>query len=270
MALSNHDQTQIREYLLGKLNEEEQQRIEERLMVEDELFDEFEASKDELIEDYCDGELSQNERQWLEEHFLVSNDGRQRRAFALAMKCFHVPVAQVNEAPRPTWFQRFKSLFRTEPAAVINGSSVALVQPWTLVLLTSVVLVALIGLLVGTRTFSRGGGITFTGPTLASNVIKRGAENSLPKKVKLPRNAASLKLRLLLPKDATPATRYEAELDDRINTKQSEVVEFDNEAVSVVIPADQIPRGEYSLKLTAIDAAGARHAIPGEYLFNTE
>ena len=270
MALSNRDQAHIREYLLGKLSQEEQQKMEERLMVEDELFDEFEVSKDELIEDYLAGELSQNERRWLENHLLVSNDGRERHAFALTMERLQQPVPAVREVSRLTWFERFKSLFRTQPSAVTSGSSVALVQPWTLAILTSVVVVALIGFLVGPRMFSRGGGITFDGPTLASNISKRGVEGTLPIKVKVPSNAARVKLRLLLPKDSPAETRYEAELDDRINTKQADVMEFDNQAASVAIPTDQIPRGEYSLKLTGIDATGARHVIPGEYLFNVE
>jgi len=240
-------------------------------MVEDELFDEFEVSKDELIEDYRAGELSQNERRWLEEHLLASTEGRQRYAFVLTMEHLHQPVAQVHAAPRLTWFQRFKSLFRTPPLAVSGDSSVTLVQPWVLGVLASVVVIALIGVLVAPRIYSlRSGGITFEGPELAANASKRGGEGTLPKKIKLPDNAATLKLRLLLPKDATAATRYEAELDDRINTKRAEVVEFNNEAVSVVIQTDQLPRGEYLLKLTAVDTNGGRHVIPGEYLFNIE
>lgn len=270
MALSNQDQVQVRGYLLGKLSPEEQQKMEERLMVEDELFDEFEVSKDELIEDYRAGELSQNERTWLEQHLLSSTEGRQRYAFAFTMDHLHQPVLQVPEPPRRTWFDDFKSLFRTQPLAVDSGgSTVTLVQPWLLAVLASVVVVALIGLLVGPRMFS-GGGVTFEGPALASNVTNRGGEGPSPKKVKLPANAARLKLRLLLPKDATAATSYEAQLDDRINTKQVEVATFDNDAVSVVIPADQLPRGEYAIRLTAIDANGTRHVVPGEYHFNIE
>lgn len=271
MALSNQDQVQIRGYLLGKLSPEEQQKMEERLMVEDELFDEFEVSKDELIEDYRSGELSQNEREWLEAHLLSSTEGRQRYAFAFTMDGLHQPVAQVIETPRVTWFDRFKSLFTTQSLAVgSGGSTVTFVQPWLLAVLASVVVVALIGFLIGPRMFSGSGGVTFEGPALASNVTNRGGEGPAPKKVKLPANAASLKLRLLLPKDATAATQYEAELDDRINTKRAEVAAFDNEAVSVVIPTDQIPRGEYALRLTAIDANGTRNVIPGEYHFNIE
>jgi hypothetical protein len=55
MALSTHDQTKIREYLLGHLNDQEQEQIEERLIVDDDLFQELEISKGELIEEYCAG-----------------------------------------------------------------------------------------------------------------------------------------------------------------------------------------------------------------------
>ena len=50
MALTNHDQAKIRQYLLGHLSDEEQQEIEGRLMTEDDLFEELEISKGELIE----------------------------------------------------------------------------------------------------------------------------------------------------------------------------------------------------------------------------
>ena len=71
MALSDHDQTRIREYLLGNLTEEEQQKIEERLMVEDDLFEELEISKGELIEEYRSGELPRREHSWFEQNYLA-------------------------------------------------------------------------------------------------------------------------------------------------------------------------------------------------------
>jgi len=42
MALNDHDQARIREYLLDKLSDDEREKIEERLMVEDALFEELE------------------------------------------------------------------------------------------------------------------------------------------------------------------------------------------------------------------------------------
>ena len=66
MALNNNDQARIREYLLGRLSDEEQEKIEEQLMVNDDLFEELEISKCELIEEYSAGELSQTDRESLE------------------------------------------------------------------------------------------------------------------------------------------------------------------------------------------------------------
>src|ERR1044072_8830355 len=85
MALTTNDQTRIREYLLGKLSDDEQQKIEERLMVEEELFQEFEISKGELVEEYCANELSSDEQKWLERNFLASPEGRETYAQAIAL-----------------------------------------------------------------------------------------------------------------------------------------------------------------------------------------
>ena len=121
MALNNQDQAQIRQYLLGKLSEAEQEKIEERLMVEDELLDEFEASKDELVEEYCAGDLEHAERDWFESHYLASAEGRQRQAFALTMD-YYMKRHASNPAPRtvtpppsPTFFERFATFVRTNP-----------------------------------------------------------------------------------------------------------------------------------------------------------
>ena len=78
MALNNHDQARIREYLLGRLSDEEEEKIEERLMVDDDLFEELEISKGELIEEYSAGELNQTDRKSFEDGYLASPEGRKR------------------------------------------------------------------------------------------------------------------------------------------------------------------------------------------------
>src|SRR5215217_1053773 len=102
MALSNHDQARIRQYLLGHLSDEEQQRLEERLMTEDDLFEELEISKGELIEEYCARELTQGEHQWFERHYLASAEGKQRYTFALALNCLKPPIPE----PQPGLLDR--------------------------------------------------------------------------------------------------------------------------------------------------------------------
>src|SRR5687768_11371833 len=112
MALSNNDLGKIRDYLLGRLSEEEQERIEERLMVEDDFFEELEISKGELIEEYHAGELSPDEHEWLQRHYLATHEGKQRHTFALALDSIERPVTL--PAPKPTLLDRLRSLFKTQ------------------------------------------------------------------------------------------------------------------------------------------------------------
>src|SRR5215207_1058496 len=104
MALSDHDQAHVRQYLLGSLSDVDQERIEERLMVEDDLFEELEISKGELIEEYRAGELSKKDRTWLEHHFLASPEGRQRQAFAAGIECLERLPVHVKPAPQRLTF----------------------------------------------------------------------------------------------------------------------------------------------------------------------
>jgi len=245
MVLSSHDQAKVREYLLGHLSDEEQERFEERLMVEDDLVEELEISKSEVIEEYRAGELTQPERQWLEGHFLASSEGRQR--FTLAVALGRLPPPQ----KRSSFFEWLPSLFKR--------------QPWTLAAATS----GLLALIVAAVLISRPPGQTITGPTLTANITNREG-GSLPTKIALAAEAAQLKIRLLLPEPATPGTRYQAELDNRTEEKPVTVVDSDAGSVTVSIPAELLPRGEYSLKLLRITNDGTPTTIPRYYLFNIE
>src|SRR5688572_19304652 len=82
MALSEHDHEVTRRYLLGQLTDDEQQKLEERLLSEDDFFQEVELTKDELAQEFASGELTGKERKWLQENFLASPEGKQRHEFA--------------------------------------------------------------------------------------------------------------------------------------------------------------------------------------------
>lgn len=264
MALNNRDLAQIREYLLGKLTEDEQQRIEERLMVEDELFDELEVSKDELIEEYRAGGLAQNERQWFEQNFLSTPEGQDRHTFALAMDCLHrqrldfepacdpVPAAPAP-APQPpvSFLERLKS-FVTVPQ-------------WAAAAAAALVLVVVVGVWIETRRPSQG---QIFEATLANAIVVRGETSPQPRKLKLPPDTGKLKLQLQLPKPATPGARYKAQVDDRVNTTDVELIETAAGSVTVVVPAKLVPRGEYSLLLNVTHPDGTQQRL--SYPFNVE
>src|SRR5215213_10723460 len=122
MALS-HDQVTVRDYLLGHLNDQEQEKIEQRLMVEDELFDELQISKGELVEEYCAGELNQDDRRWFEHNYLASTEGRQRHALVLAISCLKRPEVVERQ---PSFLEKIAA-FWTRPRWVAAVASAALV-----------------------------------------------------------------------------------------------------------------------------------------------
>jgi len=63
MGQDVNDEAHLRKYLLGVLNEAEQQAIEERLMADGASFDLLHIAEDELIDDYLEsGALSTDER----------------------------------------------------------------------------------------------------------------------------------------------------------------------------------------------------------------
>ncbi len=87
MLVETHESAEIREYLLGNIQfEDESRKIEERLMLDDDYFEEVLMQEEELIQDYVDGHLSADERQRFEKHFLIYEERRHKIKFARALR----------------------------------------------------------------------------------------------------------------------------------------------------------------------------------------
>ena len=247
MALSNNDVAKIRDYLLGHLTEEEQERIEERLMVEDDFFEELEISKGELIEEYQAGELSQNDHEWFQHHYLATPEGKRRHTFALALDSIQRPIPL--PAPKPTLLDRLRSLFKTQ-------------QTWPVAATAALVLMAGVGLqFYLTRSPS------YQDVELANNIADRSPTANQYPKVTLSPDAGGLRISLKLPASATPGARYRAEFDNRTDVETMTPTRQDANAVVVEIPAKKLPAGLYALRLYEIKADGTEQRVPGEYRF---
>jgi hypothetical protein len=246
MALSDYDQARIREYLLGKLTDEEQEKIEERLMVEDDLFQELEISKGELIEEYRAGELTQNEQQSFA-RFLATPEGRRSHTFAVAIEC----LERTSKPPQSHgWWETLKQSFRKPQWSVAAIASAAVII---------IVAVAWIrSLQQPPRAFV---------VTLTNSAISRAAGDTQYPSVPVPPDASELTISLLLPKPATPGTRYSVELDNRRDFTNFEPTAQDENSVTVVIPTRNVPPGLYALTIYEIKADGTRNQVPGSYIF---
>jgi len=251
MALSNQDQAQVRNYLLGHLNDEEQEKIEERLMIEDDLFEELEISKGELIEEYCADELPQKEREWFKDHYLASAEGIQRHVFTRALDSLKHCSVEPAPAPAPlAWVERIRRLFKSQPWGVAIAASTALV-----------VIVA------GLSLYRQAGAPpTFYAFNLSNTASRRSTGDTRYQKVPLSPNVDELRVSLQLPEGVARGTSYRAELDDRRQNTTLKETTHDANSVLVVIPAASLRPGLYALRLYAIND-GAEQPVAGEYLF---
>ncbi len=116
MTLHPEDGVTIREYLLGNLaGEEEREKVEERLLTDDEYFEELEIVKGELIDEYVSGALKNAERERFERHFLTTRDRHRDVRFAERVKKYATTAAEekravektVHARPRLSWARAF-------------------------------------------------------------------------------------------------------------------------------------------------------------------
>lgn len=77
--MRDHDEL-LRRYLLGRLETEERDLLEERLLREADLLEEAEAVEADLLDDYAHGRLAPEERQQLAHRLASSPRGRERLA----------------------------------------------------------------------------------------------------------------------------------------------------------------------------------------------
>jgi hypothetical protein len=80
------DERLIRQYLLGELSEEGQEKVQDRLLCDRQFFDRLVVEENELMDDYLRGALTKQREEKFESYFLTSPERRQKLRFAKALK----------------------------------------------------------------------------------------------------------------------------------------------------------------------------------------
>lgn len=112
MARNHEDQNAVRQYLLRQLSDNEQRTIEQRLLSDDELFEELDIVEDELIDEYLAGDFSEDERKAFERSFLVAPERRQKLRFAEALKRQMSTSKAEEDVTKPDWFSQLVKWLR--------------------------------------------------------------------------------------------------------------------------------------------------------------
>lgn len=96
------DEIQLQRYLLGQASVDEQRIVEQRLMVEQDYFDQLLKMEEELTDAYVREELRGPDKEAFEKHFLSSPERQRNLEFARALNQYLLANAQPQEMPR--WY----------------------------------------------------------------------------------------------------------------------------------------------------------------------
>jgi hypothetical protein len=259
MTLNRNDLITIRQYLLGQLAEEQQQVVEQRLLTEDDLFEELEVVEGELSDEYLADELAAEDRTQFEHYFLSTPARQDELKFAAGLRHYVTKKTVGNEAT-----ERSAALPRK-----LGRPPLAWLAQTQLFRIAAIA--ALVVVIAGAFWFTR---IDRHPPTsyvaFTLLISNNNRADSVPvTEINLPLKADAVRLFLKLPAAFDQTTRFRAELlKDSGETIRIERVALVDEAAVIELPAAQLSQGQYALKLFVVKSDDSEQRINGSYFLN--
>ncbi|HTG15817.1 MAG TPA: hypothetical protein VK747_11170 [Blastocatellia bacterium] len=248
-------------YLLEELPEDDLERFEDECFAQESWPTHIHLVEEDLIDAYLRNELIPERRQRFERNYLTTETRQDRVSMAAALLRqideynAASKVTAVVQPPVLTLAERFRAFWNSQAWGLRAATGIA-----TVVVIAGALWIS----------FRPPSPRTFATLTLSITSNNR-AEGAQADKVNLPPNAEALNVSLTLPQQAPSAARYRVELEnDNGDRKSAEVTGKDAQSVLVMIPAAQLARGQYALKLFAIKTDGTEQRINGTYFFIVE
>ena len=258
-------QNEVRRYLLGELEEAEQDRIELRLLTDPSFGEEFDTIVDEVTDQYVRDELTVDERRRAEKHFLSAPERRVKLEFATellsradaergqrAERSQVATVRPIATPATPSLLDQIRAFWR-RPTLAHGG-------------LIAAVLLVVVGLVFFLLSFGN------SSEYVALNVplsISDRAESVAPVSAQLA--GAGLELNLPIPEQAKDAKDLSLKLIDENGVERDlTLAERTDNAIKVRIPADWLSRGSYVIQLSRVNPDGSAERVRGSYNFVIE
>jgi hypothetical protein len=251
-------QNEVRRYLLGQLEEEDQERLELRLLTDPSFGEEFDTIVDEVTDQYVNNEFTDEERERIEKYFLTTPERQQKLEFATELLS-HADVERGERAERsrrvveraPSLFEQFLAFWRQRSFAHMALSAAAVV-----------IVAGLVFYVVSFRD-SR-----YMALTLPLSNAERGASTA-PASVHLA--GAGLEVNLPIPEQAKDAKDFRVKLLDENRVERDLTIDSrKDQTITVKIPAALLRRGSYVIKLLKVKTDGTEEPVRGSYFFNIE
>jgi hypothetical protein len=261
MQQSTEDLGYIKRYLLGELPYDRMKNIEERLLADEEFFEELLVAEEELIDQYLAGTLSEAERARFEAHFLSPPERRRQLRFARAFRRY-VDTARMRDAPGSGG--EVTALWWRRPSGLLHLKS-----PVAAISLAAMVLVAvLIGAWsISTTRRSRNG--PAQPPTVIAATLTPGLtrDYGVTQNVSVPAGVGIVELHLRLTTSEYQSYRVTIQSDqgmeilaeDKLQPEASET----GRVLVLKLKAELLPRGDYQVKVEGKTNAGDYERTPG-------
>lgn len=262
VIINTNDKNEVKEYLLGRMEEADAERIELRLLTDPAFGEEFDTIVDELTDEYVGNELQGEERKRVEQYFLRSAERQNKARFAsellerAAVERGRPVVAPVAQA-QPGILERARMFWASQSLVARFASSFA-----TIVIVVGVVLLAWPG--------NRPSG-TYAPLTLTISSSDR-SQGPQAQSVRLEPGSSGIRIQLTLPDQNPPAKSYQVELREEQSPSRNLPIEQQTDRMIVVtIPADELKRGvTYIIHLHAVNPDGNKQRIHGGYFFSIQ
>jgi len=239
--MKSQEYENIRPYLLGLIPQNDQPQIEERLLVDNEFYEELLIAEDELIDEYLAGELSPMERRNFEEHFLVTPEREQKVRFGRALNKYTADKSS-RRAPTPQWW--------SYPAAFLSSRNAV-----ALTALSAAALVLVVGVWLATKNpWQQTPGtapVSIVTAVLIPGTAREGGEIT---RISIPPGTDTIQLRLALPPGdyekyrAAILTSQGTNVWTGTNLQPELLVE--GKFIVLTLPANIFRRDDYQAKLS--------------------
>lgn len=263
MQQYDEHQIRIKYYILGTLEQEKRQEIEERFLTDNDYFNEILKIEDELMDEYINGGLSAEDRERFEQQFLTISENRQKLNFAMALNRY-VKTAESNQALESDNNAEEKIPYKRSPFSILRTTNPI---PKYVFIAASILLVCAASWLVFNslrreRTFP-GNKI---GVALRPGLVRDSGEI---KKISFSNNVETLVLKLELA--ASDYNRYRAIIQSAEGIKIFEVENLESQTSAngnfVILPVASklLANGDYQIKLSGLTSNAKYEDIDSYY-----
>ena len=252
----------MRRYLLGQLEEAEQERLELQLLTDSSFGEEFDTVVDELTDQYVRNELTDDERKRAEKYFLNTPVRQQKLEFAkellshadaeLGQGAQMATVRPIAQPASPSFLDQIRAFWRRPSLA--HGA------------LAAAVLLVVAGLVFFFLSFGN------SSEYMAVNVPLSNSDRAASvAPVSAQVAGAGLELNLPIPDQAKDAKDFRLKLSDENEVERDlTIAERTDQTITVRIPAAWLKRGSYVIRLWMVKPDGSDERVRGSYNFVVE